>query len=152
MEAWGVPREVAEAKQKGKIKGLAEERAKQEAMGSLEGLSLPRQLAVAYQQGKMSGGSWKTGFSEALATFKASSLFTKFLAPIGAALPYVLIPAAVVGLLAVIDNWDKIVHDWKENNLKKNLEESESLKQQYESEIASLEAQENLYYSGSSSG
>lgn len=144
MEAWGVPREVAEAEQKGKIKGLSEERAKQEAMGSLEGLSLPRQLAVAYQQGKMSGGSWKTGFSEALATFKASSLFTKFLAPIGAALPYVLIPAAVVGLLAVIDNWDKIVHDWKENNLKNNLEESESLKQQYESEIASLEAQENL--------
>ena len=144
MEAWGVPREVAEAEQKGKIKGLAEERAKQEAMGSLEGLSLPRQLAVAYQQGKMSGGSWKTGFSEALATFKASSLFTKFLAPIGAALPYVLIPAAVVGLLAVIDNWDKIVHDWKEKNLKNNLEESESLKQQYESEIASLEAQDNL--------
>ena len=144
MEAWGVPREVAEAKQKGKIKGLAEERAKQEAMGSLEGLSLPRQLAVAYQQGKMSGGSWKTGFSEALATFKASSLFTKFLAPIGAALPYVLIPAAVVGLLAVIDNWDKIVHDWKEKNLKNNLEESEGLKQQYESEIASLEAQDNL--------
>ena len=144
MEAWGVPREVAEAEQKGKIKGLAEERAKQEAMGSLEGLSLPRQLAVAYQQGKMSGGSWKTGFSEALATFKASSLFTKFLAPIGAALPYVLIPAAVVGLLAVIDNWDKIVHDWKEENLKKNLEESEGLKQQYESEIASLEAQDNL--------
>ena len=144
MEAWGVPREVAEAEQKGKIKGLAEERAKQEAMGSLEGLSLPRQLAVAYQQGKMSGGSWKTGFSEALATFKASSLFTKFLAPIGAALPYVLIPAAVVGLLAVIDNWDKIVHDWKEKNLKNNLEESEGLKQQYESEIASLEAQDNL--------
>ena len=144
MEAWGVPREVAEAEQKGKIKGLAEERAKQEAMGSLEGLSLPRQLAVAYQQGKMSGGSWKTGFSEALATFKASSLFTKFLAPIGAALPYILIPAAVVGLLAVIDNWDKIVHDWKEKNLKNNLEESEGLKQQYESEIASLEAQDNL--------
>lgn len=144
MEAWGVPREVAEAKQKGKIKGLAEERAKQEAMGSLEGLSLPRQLAFAYQQGKMSGGSWKAGFSEALATFKASSLFTKFLAPIGAALPYILIPAAVVGLLAVIDNWDKIVHDWKEKNLKNNLEESESLKQQYESEIASLEAQDNL--------
>ena len=144
MEAWGVPREVAEAEQKGKIKGLAEERAKQEAMGSLEGLSLPRQLAVAYQQGKMSGGSWKAGFSKALATFKASSLFTKFLAPIGAALPYILIPAAVVGLLAVIDNWDKIVHDWKEKNLKKNLEESEGLKQQYESEIASLEAQENL--------
>ena len=71
-------------------------------------------------------------------------MFTKFLAPIGAALPYVLIPAAVVGLLAVIDNWDKIVHDWKENNLKKNLEESEGLKQQYESEIASLEAQDNL--------
>ena len=144
MEAWGVPREGAEAEQKGKIKGLAEERAKQEAMGSLEGLSLPRQLAVAYQQGKMSGGSWKTGFSEALATFKASSLFTKFLAPIGAALPYILIPAAVVGLLAVIDNWDKIVHDWKEKNLKNNLEESEGLKQQYESEIASLEAQDNL--------
>lgn len=144
MESTGALREVAAAEQKGKIKGLAEERAKQEAMGSLEGLSLPRQLAVAYQQGKMSGGSWKAGFSEALATFKASSLFTKFLAPIGAALPYVLIPAAVVGLLAVIDNWDKIVHDWKEENLKKNLEESEGLKQQYESEIASLEAQENL--------
>ena len=144
MEGTGALREVAEAEQKGKIKGLAEERAKQEAMGSLEGLSLPRQLAVAYQQGKMSGGSWKAGFSEALATFKASSLFTKFLAPIGAALPYILIPAAVVGLLAVIDNWDKIVHDWKEKNLKKSLEESESLKQQYESEIASLEAQENL--------
>ena len=144
MDATGATREAAAAAQKGKIKGLAEERAKQEAIGSLEGLSLPRQLAVAYQQGKMSGGSWKAGFSEALATFKASSLFTKFLAPIGAALPYVLIPAAVVGLLAVIDNWDKIVHNWKEKNLKKNLEESESLKQQYESEIASLEAQENL--------
>ena len=144
MESTGALREVAAAEQKGKIKGLAEERAKQEAMGSLEGLSLPRQLAVAYQQGKMSGGSWKTGFSKALATFKASSLFTKFLAPIGAALPYILIPAAVVGLLAVIDNWDKIVHDWKEKNLKNNLEESESLKQQYESEIASLEAQDNL--------
>lgn len=144
MESTGALREVAAAEQKGKIKGLAEERAKQEAMGSLEGLSLPKQLAVAYQQGKMNGGSWKAGFSEALATFKASSLFTKFLAPIGAALPYVLIPAAVVGLLAVIDNWDKIVHDWKEKNLKNNLEESESLKQQYESEIASLEAQENL--------
>ena len=144
MESTGALREVAAAEQKGKIKGLAEERAKQEAMGSLEGLSLPKQLAVAYQQGKMNGGSWKAGFSEALATFKASSLFTKFLAPIGAALPYILIPAAVVGLLAIIDNWDKIVHDWKEKNLKNNLEESESLKQQYESEIASLEAQDNL--------
>ena len=144
LEAAEQARETAQAAVEGAEKGSAEAQAAEAARQAYEKLSLPERMIQAFKKGYQEGTSWKTGFSEAIATFKASSLFTKFLAPIGAALPYVLIPAAVVGLLAVIDNWDKIVHDWKEKNLKKNLEESESLKQQYESEIASLEAQENL--------
>ena len=143
-QAYGATRDVAEAYIQGQREGTALAQGKIQAEEAFSTLSLPKRMAAEFLHGKQIGGSWKAGFSEALATFKASSLFTKFLAPIGAALPYVLIPAAVVGLLAVIDNWDKIVHDWKEKNLKNNLEESESLKQQYESEIASLEAQENL--------
>lgn len=143
-QAYGATRDAAEAYIQGQREGTALAQGKIQAEEAFSTLSLPKRMAAEFLHGKQIGGSWKAGFSEALATFKASSLFTKFLAPIGAALPYVLIPAAVVGLLAVIDNWDKIVHNWKEKNLKKNLEESEGLKQQYESEIASLEAQENL--------
>lgn len=133
MEAWGVPREVAEAEQKGKIKGLSEERAKQEAMGSLEGLSLPRQLAVAYQQGKMSGGSWVKGFQAALNTFKASAVFAPFVA--------IFSTLAIGAVFAAVAYFTSEAYKLKKQvkQFKQELEDIQSQKEEYNSEISSLE-------------
>lgn len=140
----GIEDAKLQATAEGLIYGEWKAKSQEEAMEAFESLSSVKRITTAFAYGKATGESWGAGFSSALAAFKTTDLFTKILSPFGPVVIAAMTSAVVASIPAILSNADSIISNYK---IKKNNQakaENEELINQYETEIASLENQENL--------
>ena len=140
----GIEDAKLQATAEGLIYGEWKAKSQEEAMEAFESLSSVKRITTAFAYGKATGESWGAGFSSALAAFKTTDLFTKILSPFGPVVIAAMTSAVVASIPAILSNADSIISNYK---IKKNNQakaENEELINQYETEIASLENQENF--------
>lgn len=138
MTASDLDAEIMRATAEGKILGTWKAKTEEEALEKFKTMNLPNRIASAYAYGKAEGTSWYSGFSMVIRTLKASSLF----APLVVAFSGLAI-AAIVGVIAYYN--DEVVKLKKKGEqYKKELEDLQNKKSEYDSEIVTLEGSENL--------
>lgn len=137
-QAYGATEDVAKAYIQGQREGAALAQGKIQAEEAFSTLSLPKRMAAEFLYGKQVGGSWVKGFESAFAVFKASAIF----APLVAVFSTLAFGAAIAAIAYFSSETYKLKKEAKQ--FQKELEDIQTQKNEYDSEINQLKANEQL--------
>lgn len=137
-QAYGATEDVAKAYIQGQREGAALAQGKIQAEEAFSTLSLPKRMAAEFLYGKQVGGSWIKGFESAFAVFKASAIF----APLVAVFSTLAFGAAIAAIAYFSSETYKLKKEAKQ--FQKELEDIQTQKSEYDSEISQLKTNEQL--------